>query len=285
MPEWIKTVGMMLLLWCGLCLFLSFIGGWIRLSMNYRERKDKIFSGKFVKVYNTSMGIAGYQYLMLGLDKNGLYLNVPFLLRVGHPPLYIPWNQITVKLKKSLFAFINIQLCFTANPDIKLNLSEKNAKKIGLSAFINDYPTEKEFEIENGTLKRFASYFLSWLLFCSFVVYSIGKQDHIVESYMILKNTSQVQGVVTEGTSGSEISYTFNVNGIKFTNSGYCRGCDTENLNIKPGGKITVYYDWTNPKNNLLYYPASAMKTDLFMMAFVIFIFVPAGMTVMSLFR
>jgi hypothetical protein len=271
---------MMLLFWVGLCLLLSFIGGWIRLSINYKKPEDKVFTGVLNKVYNASMGIAGYQYLMLGLDKDGLYLNAPLLLRIGHPPLYIPWDQITAKTKKSLFAFINIQLCFKANPDIKFNLSETNAKRIGLSTFIKDYPSAAESEVKHGDLKRFALYFLNWLIFAVLVFYSMNSQSHLIDSYKIIRNGSQTSGIITGNDGKSRPNYFFTVNHVKYANSGYYTGYSKD-----IGSKVKVYYEKTNPNNSTLYDPTPAMKTDLTMLLFVLFVFVPVGLFIMSIFR
>jgi hypothetical protein len=43
--------------------------------------------------------------LTVGSDAAGLYLAVMFLFRVGHPPLFIPWDERTISRKRDLLSF------------------------------------------------------------------------------------------------------------------------------------------------------------------------------------
>jgi hypothetical protein len=49
--------------------------------------------------------------LTLGTSPDGLYLAMLFLFRVGHPPLFIPGDQVTVTTGRVLaFRFVRFQL-------------------------------------------------------------------------------------------------------------------------------------------------------------------------------
>lgn len=41
--------------------------------------------------------------LTIGASPAGLYMAMPWLFRIGHPPIFIPWNDVTVSRAKVLF--------------------------------------------------------------------------------------------------------------------------------------------------------------------------------------
>jgi hypothetical protein len=41
--------------------------------------------------------------LTVGLSSQGMYLAVLFLFRIGHPPLVIPWKEVTTTTGKTLW--------------------------------------------------------------------------------------------------------------------------------------------------------------------------------------
>ena len=63
--------------------------------------------------------------------EDGLYLSVVFLLRVGHPPLRIPWNEVSISRVKRLWQPL-ILLTLGAQERIPMRISERMAGKLGL---------------------------------------------------------------------------------------------------------------------------------------------------------
>jgi hypothetical protein len=92
-----------LLLWSAVALLISWIGGWSSLAQHFRHTGR--FSGP--RWYFQSAGMrwhTGYRNcLTVGANHEGLYLSILFLFRIRHPPLFIPWNEISVSRKWSLF--------------------------------------------------------------------------------------------------------------------------------------------------------------------------------------
>ena len=83
--------------WVFTCAMLSFVGGWRRLAVRFpassaidgdkfRFASMSLVSGHFPVRYNNS--------LFVTVGRAGLALSVLFLLRVMHPPLFIPWSAI-----------------------------------------------------------------------------------------------------------------------------------------------------------------------------------------------
>ncbi len=80
-------------MWCLVCWLISRIGGWSRLAARF-PAKDRP-SGTRFGMQAGRVGHAKYGgCLTLHTSADGLYLSVWPLFRIGHPPLFIPWNAI-----------------------------------------------------------------------------------------------------------------------------------------------------------------------------------------------
>lgn len=77
--------------------------GWHRLAQQFplqgdfpRERwRFKGATARYGSHYNNC--------LTIGASPAGLYMAMPWLFRVGHPPLFIPWSETTIYRAKVLF--------------------------------------------------------------------------------------------------------------------------------------------------------------------------------------
>lgn len=79
--------------WCLVCLLLSRISGWHRLSEQYGT--DQAPLGRSLSMQSGWVGIVSYRNcLSVHVAPSGLFLSVMFLLRIGHRPLLIPWSAI-----------------------------------------------------------------------------------------------------------------------------------------------------------------------------------------------
>src|SRR5262249_25216809 len=70
------------------------LGGWSALAAHYRTRAP--FAGKRWRMQSITMhGWVGYNGgVTVGANADGLYLAMPML--VGHPPLFIPWTDLSL---------------------------------------------------------------------------------------------------------------------------------------------------------------------------------------------
>ena len=80
-------------MWCLLCWLMSRLSGWSRLARHYRS-PDAI-DGESARMRSGKIGVVSY-HSCLGFRVNdeGLRIAVAFPLRIGHPPLFIPWDQL-----------------------------------------------------------------------------------------------------------------------------------------------------------------------------------------------
>ena len=83
-------------MWCLTSYVSSLIGGWHVLAKRFQY--DREFDGEQWRFcsgwmrWRTKYG----GVLVLGANRDGLYMRTLSLLRIGHPPLLIPWSEITV---------------------------------------------------------------------------------------------------------------------------------------------------------------------------------------------
>ena len=88
-------------LWIGVTVLIARLSGWATLADVYRFSEH--FNGYRWRFQRAQMrwGMS-YNGLTVGMNEKGLYLSVFFLFRMGHPPLFIPWRDISVSVKQGL---------------------------------------------------------------------------------------------------------------------------------------------------------------------------------------
>ena len=103
-------------LWVAVSIVISYLGGWASLSKRFRFRGQ--FSGNRWRGQSGQMRwIASYgNCLTVGANEDGLYLATFPLFRVGHPPLLIPWNEVSHSKRRLLFF-----------PMVRFEVGRKNA--------------------------------------------------------------------------------------------------------------------------------------------------------------
>jgi len=116
-------------LWTGISLIISLIGGWFELGRSYRATRP--FQGERWRFQDAYLRLlSGYRgVLTVGSSPEGLYLAVIPIFRVGHPPLLISWQDISVHQAKVFWVRV-YEFNFRQVPSVRLRLKEKVAKKI-----------------------------------------------------------------------------------------------------------------------------------------------------------
>jgi len=124
---------MLVSFWLASFFLTSFISGWFGLARIYRANQSfqgerwNLQRAKFIFVF-------GYTYLLtVGANTEGLFLSVFFLFRVGHPPLFIPWQDVSIRPTKFLW-FRMYLFEFRQKPSVKVRLRESLGKKIQAAA-------------------------------------------------------------------------------------------------------------------------------------------------------
>ena len=119
-----------IIVWMVVCKLISAVGGWKILSRDYRANSE--FDGK--KMWFKSIGLRrGVNYnncITVGADKYGLYLAVFPIFRIGHPPLFFPWADISTEAGTRRFFGEFVKFTFNKQPEVPVILSQKLAARI-----------------------------------------------------------------------------------------------------------------------------------------------------------
>jgi len=118
-----------LFLWLVVSFVISYIGGWAALAHKFRYRAT--FNGSKWRGESGSMrALAHYsRCLVIGASPEGLYLAMFFPFRIAHPPMLIPWTEVT--FSKSRLFFINIvRFQLGRERPVSLSIRESLANRI-----------------------------------------------------------------------------------------------------------------------------------------------------------
>ena len=120
-------------LWIAISCILSAIGGWFELGRAYRAVKPFQgnrwhFQDAYLRLLTSYKGS-----VTVGANAEGLYTSVFLLFRIGHPPLFIPWEDISVRPGKCLWVRV-YKFEFRQVSSVRLQLKEKLGKKIQIAA-------------------------------------------------------------------------------------------------------------------------------------------------------
>jgi hypothetical protein len=64
------------------------------------------------------------------VNPNGIYLSVLFIFRIGHPPLFIPWPDVSMREKRFLIFFKQVELRFAKCSSIPFVISRRLMNRI-----------------------------------------------------------------------------------------------------------------------------------------------------------
>jgi len=123
------------MLWCCICVLISLSSGWLALSGRFRAHSNPygqmrsagpFFYTIYMRFWTHYSGI-----IRITAAEDALYLSVFFLLRIGHPPLCIPWNEIQIGRTKYFWSRY-VVLMLGNSERIPVNISERMARKLGI---------------------------------------------------------------------------------------------------------------------------------------------------------
>ena len=127
-PFWV-IVAIFAGVWLLVALILSRVGGWSRLAEYYRSEQP--FFGSMYKFQSAQFPIANYNgCLNFGANDEGLYMVPMALFRMFHPPLFIPWSEVTAKRVKMWRFFNFVELRFQRAPSSPVRIQSALADKL-----------------------------------------------------------------------------------------------------------------------------------------------------------
>ncbi|MBT3338991.1 MAG: hypothetical protein HN855_09365 [Anaerolineae bacterium] len=109
--------------WSFVVWLIAVIGGWSRLAKHYQDFDN--YYGRKLRGKSGRFGGTSYSgVLIFGADFTGMYLAVNFFFRIGHPPLFIPWNDIQMEEHQRIFMSYTT-LTFAQVPNVKLTVPSR----------------------------------------------------------------------------------------------------------------------------------------------------------------
>jgi hypothetical protein len=126
-------VPLWLALWVVMAFVLSKVSGWATLAAYYGTDKD--FHGPTWRFQSGRLRL-GVHYglcLTIGANSEGLYLSILRPFRVGHPPLLVPWREISMHSKR-LFFIPHMQFTFHKEPSVSLLVGRALGEKLHAAA-------------------------------------------------------------------------------------------------------------------------------------------------------
>jgi hypothetical protein len=131
-------------------ILMSRLSGWYQLSSRFRatsepQGKTRCVGPFFVPV---QMRRQGYGGILITRAEDGLYLSMPFISRIGHPPLCIPWKEIQIGWTKFLFCRA-VVLTLGDLERVPMRIPERIARNLGILERIpnaSNPPAEPNFD-------------------------------------------------------------------------------------------------------------------------------------------
>ncbi len=115
------------------------IGGWSLLARAYRSSNS--FDGQFWNFQSGQIGVRNeidssleaLQYyrscLHIGANREGMHLSMFLMFRLWHPPLFVPWSDISVSPSEGAFS-PKMKFDFQSVPLVSLYLRESLGRKV-----------------------------------------------------------------------------------------------------------------------------------------------------------
>ena len=129
-------------IWIAVCIFLSRLSGWHQLAQKY-PRIDFVSGEKWrfrsAKLRH-SVGYNGCVNFVA--NREGLGISIFFIFRVGHPPLFIRWTDITVSREKQFFRKL---IRFKAGRDFPIPILVQESLGHKILEAAGQYLPEKSF--------------------------------------------------------------------------------------------------------------------------------------------
>jgi hypothetical protein len=109
------------LIWFAVPLATSFLSEWNSIAINYplkeKYKEDRLF------FQNVQFGLILYtKWVTVGADKSGLFLEVAPLVSFAHPPISIPWSDISTRKVSTIPLFPDIELKLSKVPSASIRI-------------------------------------------------------------------------------------------------------------------------------------------------------------------
>lgn len=116
------------LIWCATIFLIGRLGAWGRIAAQYPAWNA--FEGRRWRGQSAQVGWGNYGgCLTVGANQRGLHVNIFVLMRPGHPPLFVPWEDVSATTARQLFRDY-VDLRFRRVPEVRFRIPKRLAEKL-----------------------------------------------------------------------------------------------------------------------------------------------------------
>ena len=121
-------------LWIFVTYWIALTSGWRLLAKRFRFQG--VFTGAKWSMQSARMRMTAHYSgaLTVGADNTGLFIVPFFLFRAWHPPLFIPWVEITATAKTQLYFFKVVELRLGRSEEIPFRINARLAAEVEAAA-------------------------------------------------------------------------------------------------------------------------------------------------------
>jgi len=112
-----------IMIWIAFSILFGFVSGWSSLAKSYpgKELQNSFLGFQSIEMANIAP-IFYRSCVFIGGDQKGIYLTAFFLFRTNHPPIFIPWRDISIVHRSAIFLFPDTELKFRREPTVSLRI-------------------------------------------------------------------------------------------------------------------------------------------------------------------
>ena len=119
-----------LAVWYGSMVLIAWVGGWSALAGVYRAETPVAAAHEWRNKYGKMRYGTGYNgCLNIAANPMGMQLSLWKMFRPGHPPLFIPWSDVTTQVERGMF-FELVRFSFHRVEDVPLRLRRDLAEEV-----------------------------------------------------------------------------------------------------------------------------------------------------------
>lgn len=131
LPIYLSCIWILIVLGFGPVL-TSLFSGWFALSKRFRATIEPTgVTRRVVPIFHVQMRHQGCGSMRMTTAEDGLYLSMPLISRIAHPPLAIPWSEIQIRGARFLW-IRQFVLTLGIRERIPLRISERIAHELGI---------------------------------------------------------------------------------------------------------------------------------------------------------
>lgn len=128
---------MVAVFWVLSCYVAGIVSGWKKLGKRFKRGNEPtgetLTYGPWLTAMSSRYWMRYNNIVRLEAAQDGLYMSVILPMRFGHPSLFLPWNEVSVKKVRHMLRSY-VELSLGNEEKIPFRIAVRGAEKLGLPA-------------------------------------------------------------------------------------------------------------------------------------------------------